>query len=203
MESKKIHDFLTRCPICESTVEMQRIGLAFHKNPTSGRVCAASLTKPSKRGKPMDTPASVEGSSTLRVKQYPGTTSAICEVCEEEHRLTAEGLMSIHSSANHARCPGSPTAEQIRSSKRPVKPESASERTKRKAQRDVRPQQLSKRQKKAKSDGTNYRSQIERAVAEASREPKSSSSGKIDRRIYAVSGVHFVSGGSPSLKKRR
>lgn len=205
MESKKIQHSLTRCPVCASSVEMQRRGLAFHKNPATGRVCTASLTMPSDRGKPVEPSRKTRANSSnnLGAKTYPLKTSAVCKVCKEEHRVTAEGLMSIHSSASHARCPGSPSAEQIQASKRPVKLESASDRAKRQAQRDEQRQQSSKKRKKSKSPRTKYQSEIERAVAEASRKPKGSHSGKMDRKIYAVSGVHFVSGGSPSLKKRR
>lgn len=207
MESKMIYRGLTRCSICALSVEMQPRGLAFHKNPASGLVCAASLTMPSNPGKRAETnlkpPTRALKSSALRAKTYPSKTSAICEVCEEEHRVTAEGLMSIHSSASHARCPGSPSAEQVRASRRPVKLESASERAKRRAQRDEQRQQSSKKEEATKSAGAKYRREIERAVAKAYRTPRDSSPGKMDRRIYAVRGVHFVSGGAPSLKKRR
>lgn len=156
-------------------------------------------------GKPVEPSRKTRANSSnnLGAKTYPLKTSAVCKVCKEEHRVTAEGLMSIHSSASHARCPGSPSAEQIQASKRPVKLESASDRAKRQAQRDEQRQQSSKKRKKSKSPRTKYQSEIERAVAEANRKPKGSHSGKMDRKIYAVSGVHFVSGGSPSLKKRR
>lgn len=211
MDSTKIrHHKLKRCPACTKSVEMQGRGLAFHKNSATGRVCSASLTNPSNRGntsdarqKPLIQKTRTKKGNSLDAQIYPLQTSAICTVCEEEHRVTAEGLMSIHRSLNHARCPGSPSTEQIQASKRPWQPALEADSGRRPNHRKNQRRQSPKKQHKRKSLLTKYQTQIERAVTEAISKPKGSHSGKIDRRIYAVSGVHFVSGGSPSLKRRR
>lgn len=188
---------------------------ALHKFPVSGEVCAFSLLKP----RPEDERLFREVAQTAQRhpgkemgvasnKGFRGRYSAICRSCGEEHRLTAEGLMSIHHDRLGQRCKGSSSAEDIKESKRQRLsgsfPRQVSDE---RSNRSTRERAGASRTKLSKED-RKLKSQIRKAVSEAiGNKKRKGKSGRravgVDKTIYVVNGVRTVSGGSPSLGKRR
>jgi hypothetical protein len=108
--------------------------------------------------------------------------SATCSKCGELHLVRADGQMSIHATANGARCAPEPRREQPR----PARGTGASSRPE--AHRaDIDPELAAAFEEAA----------LRRKPSQRDREPG------LDRRIYAVKGARPVRGGLPTLGRGR
>lgn len=103
----------------------------------------------------------------------------ICMVCSERHALQRNGAMSIHSNEFGKRCAGSGSIPYYEPRRDPVAKRAAAD--KKDAEREAA-FAAAKRNRKYAVDRT----------------PPD----RLDRRIYAVKGVHTVSGGLPSHGKK-
>lgn len=216
MASRKREKY-ARCSLCSELVILSSGKYTLHKDHVSGDVCASSLFKPRPEDERVirevaQAPRQDPGRASTRVtpssEGYREQYVAICRSCNEEHRLTAEGLMSIHQDSHGQRCKGSSSAEDIRESKRrrPNGPRTK-QANDRSTSRPARKKDDSPRIKLSKEE-RKLKKQINNAVVAAMRNetrkrkgrPKSA---RVDKAIYAVNGIRSVSGGSPSLGKRR
>lgn len=114
-----------------------------------------------------------------------GLQFGICEVCGESHVKQASGDMSIHTTKAGTRCPGAHVPAE------PLRP-------RRDAGRVV--PSPPKRQPKTRSVDPER----EAAFAAAQKRKRllmPPTPDKFDRRIYAVGGVHTVSGGLPGTRR--
>ncbi len=216
MTSKKREKY-ARCSLCSELVILSSGKYSFHRDSASGDVCASSLTKPRPedervirevvQAQQWDLRMANRGSHRT-ARERRERYAAVCRSCQEEHRLTAEGLMSIHHDSRGQRCKGSSSAEDIKESKRrrPSGPltkqaDDGSDNHQVRAKDGAPRNKLSKEERKLKA-------QVKKAVADAMARKKRKSKSRpkasgVDKAIYAVNGVRTVSGGSPSLGKRR
>lgn len=216
MTSKKREKY-ARCSLCSELVMLSSGKFSLHKDSVSGDVCASSLFKPRPEDERVirevvQAPRRDLRRASSRVapnrKGHRDRYVAVCRSCKEEHRLTAEGLMSIHHDSRGQRCKGSSSAEDIMESKRrrPSDPPTK-QANDRPGNHPARAKDGSPRNKLSKEE-RKLKNQVKKAVADAmgNKKHKSKSRPKakgVDKAIYAVNGVRTVSGGSPSLGKRR
>lgn len=205
----KRRDKYARCSQCGDLTKLRNGKFVFHANLRSGAGCATSLLKP----QPGDERVTRDTEVTPQESKAPAESEkrrfrpprANCRVCKEEHQLIQGKLMSIHLDRSGRKCSGSAGKNDIQRLLRDHTLKSRLGQSGRhvKTQRsktDSSGAKLTKEQRKRKL-------QIDKAVTDAIEskwarkvKPKSKTA---DKSIYAVNGIRVVSGGSPSLGKRR